>query len=246
MDVFSYFSELSGIAGYFAVLGGLLACGLGVPIPEDIILISGGLFAAHNGHGVWPMMAVGLLGILLGDSIVYAMGRRLGPVIAARTPLRHWLSPQRLARVDALFERHGEKILIGARFMPGVRAVAYFSAGNSRVPYWKFVFYDGVAALVSAPLWVYLGYVFGHDVVEWARRSQRSLLLFALALVALWLVYRFIRRRWAARSLAVLAARAREEAGAGQRALDSAQSEQLPRPGSVSTLGSEAPSSKKV
>lgn len=214
MDVFGFFSELSGIAGYLAVLGGLLACGMGVPIPEDIILISGGLFAAHNGHGVLPMMGVGLLGILLGDSVVYLMGRRLGPVIAARTPLRHWLSPQRLARVDTLFERHGEKILIGARFMPGVRAVVYFSAGNSRVPYWKFLLFDGLAALVSAPLWVYLGYVFGQDVVEWARRSQRSLLVLGLALVGLWLVYRFVRRRWAARSLAVLAARAKEGAGA--------------------------------
>lgn len=196
MELFTFFSGFSGIAGYVVVLGTLLICGLGVPIPEDIVLISGGFIAAHNDHGYWPMVLVSLAGIIGGDSIVYGMGRRFGISLALQTPLRRFLTSERLDKVDGMFRRHGEKILIAARFMPGVRAVAFFSAGAMKVPYWKFVLFDGLAALVSAPLWVILGYSFGNDVLEWAKRSQWVLLGIGLFVVLGWLVYRslFARR----------------------------------------------------
>lgn len=199
MELFQFFSEFSGIASYLAVVGTLLICGLGFPIPEDIVLISGGFLAAHNGHGVWPMVLISLFGILGGDSLAYGMGRRFGIAIALQTPLRRFLTPGRLDRVDSLFRRHGEKILIAARFMPGVRAVAFFSAGAMRVPYWKFLLFDGLAALFSAPLWVILGYSFGQDVLEWAKRSQWVLVGIGVALVIAWLVFRLVQSRKSAR-----------------------------------------------
>lgn len=198
MEIFTFFSGFSGLAGYVLVLATLIICGFGVPIPEDIILISGGYLAAAAGHSPWAMVATGLAGIMLGDSIIFWLGRRFGLTLASRTILRHYLTPERLARVERLFRRHGEKVLVAARFMPGVRAVAFFSAGAMRVPYWHFVLLDGLAALVSAPLWVLLGHRFGVDVVEWAKRSQWVLLASGVTVLVLYGLWRL----WAARSTA--------------------------------------------
>ena len=72
--------------------------------------------------------------------------------------------------------------------MPGVRAVTFFSAGAIGVPFWKFFLFDGLAALVSAPLWVVLGYRYGHTIVEEAHKWQNGVLgAIALVAVAVWL-----------------------------------------------------------
>jgi membrane protein DedA with SNARE-associated domain len=192
MDPFNFIAGFGGWLGYAVVLGLLLACGLGVPVPEDIILVSGGYIAEEAGHPVLPMMLTGLVGIIVGDSIIFVMGRRIGLKMVERSFLRRYLTPPRLARVDGLFRKHGQKILVAARFTPGLRAVTFFTAGAIGVPYWKFALLDGLAALVSAPVWVYLGFRFGHAVIEEAKQWQ-GLILGGIALVFA-LVWAY--RRW--------------------------------------------------
>ncbi len=74
------------------------------------------------------------------------------------------ITPEKRAKVEGLFAIHGQKIVMIARFMPGVRAVTYFTAGSVGMPYWRFIFWDGLAALLSAPVFVYLGYHFGSEL----------------------------------------------------------------------------------
>lgn len=195
MDFFDFFSGFEGSAGYVAVLVTLVVCGLGVPVPEDIILISGGFIAAAAGHGWFSMALVGLAGIMAGDSIIYTLGRRYGLSLARSSLLSRFLTPERLLKVESLFQRHGHKVLVAARFMPGVRAVTFFCAGTMRVPFWKFFLFDGAAALVSAPLWVFLGHRFGPAVVEWAKQFQWLLGLLIVLALAFLLFRRFRSRR---------------------------------------------------
>lgn len=195
MGFFDFFSGFEGLAGYVIVLVTLIACGLGLPVPEDVILISGGYMAAESAHSVWPMMLTGLVGIMVGDSVIYSLGRRFGMKIAERPFLRRFVTPERLGKVNEMFERHGEKILIAARFMPGVRSVAFFSAGAMRVRFWKFFLLDGLAALVSAPLWVFLGFKFGSHVVEWAKQFQWALIGVVVVGIAAFFIRRAVRRK---------------------------------------------------
>ena len=202
MDPFNFIAGFAGGLSYAVVTTLLVLCGLGIPIPEDIILVAGGYVASEQGHAIVPMMFTGLGGILAGDGLIFAIGRRYGIAMAERTFMRRFLTVERIAHVDVLFRRHGPKILLAARFTPGVRAVTYFTAGAIRLPFWKFLLFDGLAALVSAPLWVFLGYRYGHAIVDEAKRWQGYFLL-VVALVALgtWL---WRRRR--ARRIAVLSA----------------------------------------
>lgn len=176
-----------GPAGYVGVFSLLVACGLGVPLPEDIALIGGGILAGigpPRGVGsVWLMMVVGLAGILVGDSIIFKAGKDHGDALLD-TRLGKHIPRERVAKVRELFGKHGSKFIMVARFLPGVRAVTYFVAGSSKtVPYYVFALYDGLAALLSAPVWVYLGYwMYRHHAM---RRAQAIAHKFQLTLISI-------------------------------------------------------------
>jgi membrane protein DedA with SNARE-associated domain len=82
-----------------------------------------------------------------------------------------------------------------------LRAVTYFVAGLTGVPYWKFITYDGIAACVSAPAWVYLGW-WGrkHSMLNkvWAWSAQAQIAIFAAiaGLTVLYFIFRNIRRAY--------------------------------------------------
>ena len=160
--------DAQGVIAYATVFGILVACGLGVPLPEDISLILGG-FLAHKGAASLPvMMVVGFAGILVGDSLIFFAGRRLGTRLG-RNPnaggfFSRIVTPEKRAKVEGLFTKHGQKIVCIARFMPGVRAVTYFTAGSVGMSYWRFIFWDGLAALLSAPVFIWLGFYFGGEL----------------------------------------------------------------------------------
>jgi membrane protein DedA with SNARE-associated domain len=84
-----------------------------------------------------------------------------------------------------------------ARFLPGLRAPTYFTVGHSRMPYWEFLLFDGLAALISAPLWVCLGFWFGDDIERAALEAARfgHYILLAVTVVVAALVFRWLQRR---------------------------------------------------
>jgi len=192
----------------------LVACGLGLPLPEDVALITGGYLAGKGppiGVGSLPaMILVGLAGILIGDTIIFRAGATYGEALLQTRIGRH-VSGEKVERIIGLFERHGPKFIMMARFLPGVRAVTYFVAGTTGVPYWKFILYDGLAACASAPGWVLLGHWAGkHRMLrkawQYAKEVQIGLILIVLSIIVVWIAIALIRRRIQKRRSPTLAA----------------------------------------
>ncbi|WP_224363159.1 DedA family protein [Hyalangium versicolor] len=200
-------SNTHGFIAYATVFCVLLACGLGVPLPEDISLILGG-FLAHKGAASLPiMMAVGFAGILAGDSLIFHFGRKLGGNVGRKQGgfFARIITPEKRAKVEGLFEKHGQKIVMIARFMPGVRAVTYFTAGSVGMSYWRFILWDGLAALLSAPLFVFLGFHFGSELdylIDQLKRSQTAVLVVLAVIGVGWFVWSRRRAAVAARAAA--------------------------------------------
>lgn len=162
-----------GRFSYPAVFLLLLSAGLGVPISEDLVVITGGTVAARTQGSLALMIAVVYLGKLSGDFCLFRIGWRLGPRAVESRHFGKMLTPDRVARVDRFFGRYGVSAVILARFLPGLRAPTYLIAGISRFSPWKFVAADGLAALVSAPLMTWVGWHFGQRALEWMERSGR-------------------------------------------------------------------------
>jgi len=151
------------IGGPLAIFGLLFACGLGLPLPEDIPLIVGGFFIA-KGWNVWVVCILAWLGIIGGDCVLYYMGRKYGLNIT-RVPLvgKH-LTEARILKAQQLFDRYGIWVVAVGRLMAGIRGAMVVAAGTTRFNFFKFVVADGLAALVSGGLFVALGYYLGRKL----------------------------------------------------------------------------------
>lgn len=194
---------------YLAVFLVLLVCGFGVPIPEDITLVAGGVISGLGYSNVHIMFAVGMAGVLLGDLIMFMIGRHFGES-ALRWRWVAWLvTEERRELVQRKFDRYGNRLLFIARFLPGLRSPIFLIAGWSRrVSLLQFLLLDGAAALISVPFWVYLGY-YGADnrdwLLSWVHRGQAGLWVLIGVLgggVLIWLW-----RRWHHARLARAASR---------------------------------------
>lgn len=161
--------------GYAAVFSVLIACGFGVPIPEDITLVTGGIISGLGYTDPHIMVAVGIAGVLAGDGLVFAAGRLWGDNIMRFRFIARVMTPQRYAQVEEKFEKYGNWVLFVARFLPGLRTAVFVTAGISRkVSYLRFILMDGLAALISVPVWIYLG-EYGARNTDWLMKKMHSL-----------------------------------------------------------------------
>ena len=181
-----------GPVPYVAIFVILLVCGLGVPIPEDITLIAGGILTYYGVCDVKLMIAVGLAGVLLGDSIVYYLGHHFGRRLLNKWPFRVIIDEKRIESIREQLHRHGAKVLFSARFMPGVRSTVFFATGLLHYPYRRMLMFDGLAAILSVPAIVYSVYYFGdflESVVKWIKKVEGGIIA-VIVLVILAVVYK--------------------------------------------------------
>jgi membrane protein DedA with SNARE-associated domain len=167
MEVFDTLLPIFTHYGYLAVFVMLIICGFGVPIPEDVTLVTGGVIAGLGYAKIDVMLAVGLAGVMVGDGLIFLLGRWYGQRIIALPFFRKVLTPERFASAQDRFARYGKWVMFVARFLPGLRTPVFFTAGMTRrVPFYTWLLMDGAAALLSVPIWVYLGY-YGALKIDW-------------------------------------------------------------------------------
>ncbi|MBI1861357.1 MAG: DedA family protein [Deltaproteobacteria bacterium] len=160
--LFYYLTGLSSNGAYVVIFAVLFACGLGFPLPEDIPLVATG-YLIWDGTLDWTLGGlVTIAGVLIGDCLLFFFGSRVGlKILKSKQPLG-FLKPAKVRRVRAYFRKYGEKIVFFARFIAGFRAVAFFMAGAMHMRFRKFILFDTVAALISVPIWIGIGYLLGH------------------------------------------------------------------------------------
>jgi membrane protein DedA with SNARE-associated domain len=182
----------------------LMSAGFGNPIPEEIMLISGGIRMAHMGeYGPWRwlMLPFCLVGALLADVVLYTIGRVFGEVIK-RTP---WLSklapPQKQERIRENLHRYGVIIFVIGRLVPGFRTTLFLTAGSTRLALWKFIIADGAGTLFGGTLFFFLGFGLGEQFRQLIEQLEQQIspyktiiLLVLLCAVGAYLLYRFLRQ----------------------------------------------------
>src|SRR5215212_5441265 len=128
--------------GHLVIFFGVLLQSTGVPLPAQPILVASG-FLAQRGHiDVGDAIVFGILGAVVGDQIGYWAGREGGRPFVLRWGRYFRMTPERLARAEAFFERHGGRAVFLARFFAGLRASGARVAGISRMRWRPFVIYS--------------------------------------------------------------------------------------------------------
>lgn len=149
---------------YLGIFLVLLSAGLGLPLPEDIPLLTAG-YLCHGGYArLEPMIAIAAIGVLTGDIILFTVGRLFGHHVVERPFTKRFVHPSRLVMAERMFAKHGIKIIFAGRFMPGLRPMIFMAAGVLKVRPLTFIIVDGLAAAISVPTLIVLGKIFGDNL----------------------------------------------------------------------------------
>jgi membrane protein DedA with SNARE-associated domain len=186
--------------GYPGIFLGLIATGLGFPMPEELPIAIGGVLASsHPEIHWWIMLPVCIAGVIVGDGCLYAIGRLWGPrLLQYGWVKRRVFPPERLAKIEHNFQKHGVKLLLFARLTPGVRAPVFFTAGLTRLSLTRFLVADGLYAIPGVSLLFFLGYWFTGSMVDLIEgpleRAKSIIVIVAIVVVVGYFLYRVLRK----------------------------------------------------
>ena len=177
----SHFDEY----GYQGIFLALLASGLGLPIPEELPVITAGILVGHEDTNLkwYIMLPVVIMGVVIGDGFLYAIGRFWGTWFLRRKWVqRRILTPEKRARIEKNFHDRGIAVLLGARLLPGIRTPIFLMAGVLRVPFARFLFADALYAIPGVNMLFWLAYLLTDQVLEIFNRinAYRPLVVVAI------------------------------------------------------------------
>jgi len=189
---------------YIGVAVVFLLCGLGFPIPEEVVLLAAGFVCAKfpEKAQLLPMMGWCAAAIAVGDMIPFLLGRVFGVRLLRLRWLRYFINKRRLAMFDHWFRRRGDLVIVISRFMPGLRVVAFFTAGAMKMRWTRFLFLDGLGILLIVPLMTWIGFRsagFIEEAFATVQKVERGLLWGGVGLALVLAAWFWLWRRRRAR-----------------------------------------------
>jgi membrane protein DedA with SNARE-associated domain len=184
--------------GYAFLFAGIFAHQVGIPIPGPLILVCAGALAAGGKLGVLPVLGITVVACVLADWIWFEAGRRRGDKIlhflhrlTTRDPEFHD------RRAKRIFARYGPALLLVAKFVPGLDAVAPPLAAIARTSRVRFLTLDAVGSGLYACAYGGLGYVFRHDLnraAEYVSRTGKLFVGLVVAAVCIYIIHKAFQR----------------------------------------------------
>ena len=165
-------------------------------LPGDSLLFLAGTVAAASGINVHLLVATVLVAAVLGDSVNYAIGRYIGPIVFHRpqdTILGRFLKPAYLERTHRFYEKYGGFTIVIGRFVPIVRTFAPFLAGVGSMRYRQFLGFKIIGAVAWVASLMYAGYLFGN--IPWVKENLALIVVAIVVASLLPVVVQWIRER---------------------------------------------------
>ena len=203
VEFFSHYAYQPLFVYSFIVLF-MTASSFGLPIPEEMTLVSAGLVAymAHHpdkfppptpdaeGVNLFVLSVVCFVAVLGSDILIYFIGKIFGRRIVQSKFFNKRISQERFNKINDVFNKYSHWACGLFRFTPGVRFPGHLSCGLMGVPLWKFILIDGAAALISVPTQVLLVAYYGEVILGKIKEFKIALGGVILALLLFWILKR--------------------------------------------------------
>lgn len=179
--------------GYWGLFVFVFVGNLGVPMPEETVLLVAGFLAGRNELDLKTVYLVGITSAVVGDCCGFMFGRTGGQRLFERLADRFRFVRRRYDRLQEFFDAHGSKAVFMARFITGARFMAGPMAGAAGMRFWRFLGWNMLGALIWCSLVITVGYLVG-DEIEWvayvAHRASHWMAIVALVvLAAIWVFW---------------------------------------------------------
>jgi membrane protein DedA with SNARE-associated domain len=190
---------------YVGVFTALVVSAFGVPIPEELPIITGGVLVGKEWDNPnswmkwWLMLPVCIAGVVVCDTILYVIGRKWGAKLLKRKWVqRHILAPEKRDKIEKNFHDYGIAILLVARLLPGIRSPMFIMSGVMKLPFRKFIIADMLYAIPGVNLLFWLSYWFTDQFLRAFQKVEGNRPLITavvLAAVSGFLAYQFLIKR---------------------------------------------------
>jgi membrane protein DedA with SNARE-associated domain len=182
--------------GYPSAGIGILIESAGIPFPGEALLLAAAAWAAARHHSLVLVILFGFLGATAGADLGYYLGYKGGRPFVERFGSIFRIRPEHIARSEMFFARHGDKAVLGSRFILGLRTWGSMLAGMARMPFWRFQIFSALGALGWATAIGVAGYLLGDNLALIAA-ILRAIGIGGLVLIAL-VVITLVAVRWRA------------------------------------------------
>lgn len=168
---------------------------VGFFLPGDSLLFIAGFVCSPALHALdfWTLVVLLSIAAIVGDTVGYWLGRRVGPVIFCRED-SFFFHRKHLLRTHRFYERHGGKTIVYARFVPIVRTFAPFVAGIAKMDYWRFVSFNVFGGIGWVVGMAALGYHLGS--VDWVKKNLEKAVLIVIFISILPIIVEVVRSRF--------------------------------------------------
>jgi membrane protein DedA with SNARE-associated domain len=186
----------NGALAYLIVLVALLAGSVGIPAPEDLTLIAAGVLCSLSQVNTWIMALTCYLGLIIGDLIIYRIGWMAGPTLFRKKWFRRHISTSRLQAMRKNLHKRTMLTILVARHLFYIRTATFLMCGAVRISFSRFLVMDAIAALITTPLMMGIGYAFANNyevIIKWMR--DLKFILVGLGLIGAFFVYKHYKRK---------------------------------------------------
>jgi membrane protein DedA with SNARE-associated domain len=195
METFGYWVSHYGYAGIFF----LLVFGIvGLPVPDETLLTFAGFLVYKNSLSLLPTFAAAFFGSACGITISYGLGQSLGLFLIHHYGRIFRITPQKMDRVHAWFDRFGTWTLLFGYYVPGVRHLTAIVAGTSKLHPLHFAAFAYSGALIWSATFIGLGFYFGDrwtQVLMHVQRNLTTVTWIASLFIVICLIWRYLNKR---------------------------------------------------
>lgn len=189
---------------YGGIFAFMLASGFGLPLPEEVVLISSGLVGYAALHpevfpppspdslavNIYILAIVAFVSVMASDYLIFFLGRYFGPKVFSLKMFRRFSETGALDKVRGWVDRYGYYTVIVFRFTPGIRFPGHLMCGALGLSRFRFLMIDGIAAFLSVPSQVLLVSIYGKEILK----NIREFKLVVLAVAAVVVIFIFLKR----------------------------------------------------
>ncbi|MFC5471091.1 VTT domain-containing protein [Cohnella suwonensis] len=170
-----FLTDLLEQYGYLVLFLSLLLEMLALPLPGEVLMTYAGLIVYQGKLNYILIILAGGIGTSIGMTASYFIGYRLGYPFFEKYGSKFHLGPDKLKLASGWFDRYGDKLLLVAYYIPGVRHFTGYFSGVTRMPFRKYAAYAYTGAFIWVAVFITIGKLFGEKWEQYHHTLNRYL-----------------------------------------------------------------------
>ncbi|GAB6156020.1 hypothetical protein JCM17380_47720 [Desulfosporosinus burensis] len=190
----NFITDLFNQYGYIVLFVALLLELIAFPTPGEALMTYCGFLVFQGKLNLGISIIVATLGVILGITISYFIGRTLGTPFFQKYGSYIHFGPDKLEKTSQWFERYGNGLLVIAYFIPGVRHITGYFSGIAKIPYVKFALNAYIGAFIWTGTFISLGKILGSNWEKFHGAIKKYLIIGGIVLAIVLLCIYFYRK----------------------------------------------------